>query len=94
MTEERRTETVDEAGNTHTHTTVIHDEPRRGGASWVLLLVLLVVVVAGIYLLTQMGNSQVARDTAIADAANNVGDAAQQVGEAAQDVADDVTNAE
>lgn len=95
MTEERTTETRDPEGNLHTHTTVVHDEPRRsGGSTWVLILLVLVALVVGIVLFTQMGNSEIARDTAIADAANQVGDAAQQAGDAAQDVADDVTNNE
>ncbi len=95
MTEERITETRTPEGNTHTHTTVVHDEPRRsGGSGWVMVLLLLVVLVVGFVIFTQMGNSEMARDTAIADAAGQVGDAAQQVGDAAQDVADDVTNNE
>ncbi len=93
MTEERITETRDPEGNTHTRTTVIQDGQRSGGgSSWVLILLVLVALVVGLVLFTQMGNSEIARDTAIADAANQVGDAAQQVGDAAQDVANDVTN--
>lgn len=95
MTEERITETRDPDGNIHTHTTVVHDEPRRsGGSGWVIALLILVALVVGVVLFTQMGNSEMARDTAVADAAGQVGDAAQQVGDAAQDVADDVTNKE
>ena len=95
MTEERITETTTPEGNTHTHTTVIHDGERRsGGSGWVMVVLLLVALVVGYVLFTQMGNSEAVRDTAIADAAGQVGDAAQQVGDAAQDVADDVTNNE
>ncbi len=95
MTEERITEVRTPEGNTHTHTTVVHDEPRRsGGSGWLVALLILAALVVGFVLFTQMGNSEAARDTAIADAAGQVGDAAQQVGDAAQDVANDVTNNE
>ncbi len=95
MTEERITEVRTPEGNTHTHTTVVHDEPRgSGGSGWVVALLILVALIVGVVLFTQMGNSEMARDTAIADAAGQVGDAAQQVGDAAQDVANDVTNNE
>lgn len=94
MTEERITETTDAEGNTHTRTTVITDEPRKGGGSWVFLLILAVAVVAGIIIFTQMGGAEVAKDASIAEAASQVGDAAEQVGDAAQDVADEVTDGE
>lgn len=93
MTEERITEVETPDGNTHTHTTVVTDQPRRsGGSGWVIALVLVLAVIAGIYFFNQMGGAEAAKDTAIADAANQVGDAAQQAGDAVDRVADDVTN--
>ncbi len=94
MTEERVTEVETPEGNTHTHTTVVHsDEPRRGGGSgWVIALVLVLAVIAGVYFFTQMSGAEVAKDTAIADAAGEVGDAAQQAGQAVEDVANEVTD--
>lgn len=90
MTEERITETETPAGNVHTTHTVIHDDaPRSGGSSgWLIALVLIVVAVVGFYLFSQQSNSEVARDNAVAKAADQVGDAAQNVGEAAKDAVD------
>lgn len=95
MTEERITEVETPSGNVHTTHTVITDEPSksRGGAGWLIALVLLAVAIAGIYIFSQQSNSEIARNEAIAgaadsvsDAANNVGEAAQNAGEAAKDV--------
>lgn len=90
MTEERITETETPSGNTHTTHTVIHDDaPRSGGGSgWLIALVLIVVAIVGFYLFSQQSDSEIARDNAIAGAANDVGEAAQNVGEAAKDAAD------
>lgn len=94
MTEERITETTDAAGNTHTTHTVISDgETRRGGTNWVLILLVLAVAIVGIFFVAQMNSAEVAKDNAIADAANEVGEAADQVGEAAQNVGEAVENA-
>jgi hypothetical protein len=93
MTEERITETRDPAtGDTHTTHTVITDgEPRSGGSSgWVIAIVLIIAVIAGFFIFSNMSGSEVAKDTAIENAANEVGDAAQQVGDAAQDAADNL----
>lgn len=93
MTEERITEVRTPEGDTHTtHTTVISDEPRSGGSGWVIALVLIIALVVGIWAFTSMGGAEVAKDDAIAGAANDVGDAAQSVGDAAQDAADSVAN--
>ena len=91
MTEERVTEVHTPDGNTHTtHTTVVTDEPRGGGGSgWVIAIVLILAIIVGIWAFSTMGGSEMAKDDAVADAANNVGDAAQQVGDAAQDAAAD-----
>lgn len=93
MTEERITETRGPDGNTHTtHTTVVSDEPRSGGSGWVIAIVLLLAVVVGVWAFTQMGGSEMAKDNAVADAANEVGEAAQSVGDAAQGAADSLNN--
>lgn len=94
MTEERITETTDAAGNTHTTHTVVSDGERRGGgANWALLLLVLVVAVVGIFFLTQMNSAEVAKDNAVAGAADQVGEAAGQVGEAAQNAGEAVEDA-
>lgn len=96
MTEERITEVRDpDTGSTHTTHTVITDGDRRsggGGAGWLIAVVFVIAIVAGIFIFSGMGNSEAAKDNAVAEAANNVGEAAQQVGDAAQDAADSVTN--
>ena len=94
MTEERITETRTPDGNTHTTHTVVTDEPRRsGGSGWAMVLILLAVAVIGIVLITQMGGAEVAKDDAIANAANEVGEAAGAVGDAAQDAGEAVEDA-
>ena len=92
MTEERITETRTPEGNTHTHTTVVTDRPRSGGATkWIGLLVLIVLGVAAFLLFSQMSDSEVAKDNAVAGAAAQVGEAAGQVGDAAEQAVDEVT---
>lgn len=88
MTEERITETRTPTGETtHTHTTVITDERRSGGAGkWLLLVVLIVAAIAALFIFGQMGEAEAAKDTAIADAAGDVGEAAGEIGEAAGQV--------
>lgn len=92
MTEERITETEGSAGETHTTHTIITDreEPRRsgGGAGWMILMVLVIVAVAGFFLFSNMSDSEVAKNNAVAEAANQVGDAAQNVGDAVKDATD------
>jgi hypothetical protein len=94
MTEERiiRTENPDGTTST-THTTVINDGERDGGAGkWFLLLILAIAIAAVIYFISMGSNAEIAKDTAITDAANQVGEAAGQVGEAAQDAAGALDN--
>lgn len=90
MTEERITETQTPSGNTHTtHTVVTGDgERRRGGAGWLIALVLILAAVVGLYLFSQQSNSEIARDNAVANAAESVSDAAGEVGDAAQRAVD------
>ncbi len=97
MTEERITETTDAQGNMHT-THVIRDSDTHtsggGAAKWVFLIIIAAAVAIGAYVLTQGSSAEIAKDNAVAGAADDVGQAANQVGEAVQDVADDVTTAE
>jgi hypothetical protein len=94
MTEERITETTDAAGNTHTTHTVVSDgATSRGGTNWGIILLVLVVAIVGIFFLTQMNSAEVAKDNAIAGAANEVGEAAGQVGDAAQNAGEAVEDA-
>jgi hypothetical protein len=91
MTEERITETRTPEGNTHTNTTVVTDQPSSGGgAKWLGLLALIVVGVIAIVMFNQMSDSQIAKDSAVADAAAEVGAAAGQVGDAAEDAVDKI----
>lgn len=92
MTEERITKVRDPDGDTHTHTTVVSDERRSGGGTWLIALIVLIALVVGVWAFTQMSGAEVAKDTAMTDAANSVGNAADQVGDAAQDAADSVAN--
>ena len=92
MVEERVTEVETPSGNTHTHTTVVSDGERSGGATWVIVLLLVVVAAVAIWFFSGMSGSEVAKDNAVAEAAGEVGDAANQVGDAAQEAADSVTN--
>ena len=96
MTEERTTRVEAPDGNTHTTTTIVRDGPAEsgGGMKWILVLVAIVVIGIGIYAFTGMNDAQIAKDTAIADAANSVGTAADKVGNAVEDVADEVTGDE
>lgn len=101
MTEERITEVNTElpTGNTHTHTTVVRDgETSSGGTKWGLILVLIALGAGALFVFSQMGSAEAAKDTAVAEAAadvgnaaNEVGDAAQNAGEAARDAADNLT---
>ncbi len=92
MAEERITQVETPTGS-HTHTTVVSDRPRSGGgAMWLVALLLLVVVAFAVFYFSGMSGAEVAKDNAVAEAADDVGNAAQQVGDAAQDAADAVTN--
>lgn len=70
------------------HTIIVETPSRRGGGSgWVIAFVLIVALIAGVVFFTQMSNTQSAKDTAITNAAQDVGQAAQNVGDAAQEAA-------
>ncbi|MBT8427118.1 MAG: hypothetical protein KJO02_03725 [Erythrobacter sp.] len=94
MTEERITETTDAAGNTHTtHTVVTDSEGRSGGTSWGLIIILIVLAIGAFVVFSQMSDAEIAKDNAVAGAAEQVGDAANQVGDAAQNAGEAVEEA-
>lgn len=88
MTEERITTTETPDGNTHTTTTVVHDDARGGGTKWGLLLGLIVLAVVAFVVFSQMSDAEIAKDEAVAGAADSVGNAAENIGQAAQNVGD------
>lgn len=89
--EERIIETRTPAGDTHTHTEIVRDAPARsGGAGWLIAIVLIVALVVGAFLFMQNSSSEVAKDNAIAGAAESVGNAAESVGDAADQAADSI----
>ena len=92
MTEERITETRTPEGNTHIHTTIVTDRPRSGGGcKWFGLLALIVVRAIAVLVMTRLSDSEVAKDTAVADAVAQVGEAVGQVGDAAEAAVDKVS---
>ena len=96
MAEERITTVEPNDGTpTTTHTTIVRDaEPRSsGGSGWIIAVVLILALVVGIVLFTQMSGSELAKDNAIANAADEVGNAAGAVGNAAGQVGNAVENA-
>jgi uncharacterized membrane protein len=89
MTEERTDHVEMPSGNTHTTTTIVTDEPKRSGISgWFLMFVVLLAVVVAIWVFVGSNNSEIAKDNAIADAAERVGDTAEDVSNAAAQVGD------
>lgn len=89
---ERITEVETPSGNTHT--TVVSDGERSGGGgtTWLLVIVVLLIAAVGVWFVSGMNQSEVAKDNAVAEAASDVGNAASQVGDAAQQAADNVSN--
>lgn len=69
-------------------TTVVETGSRSSGAGWAIAAILVVALVAGIFFFSQMSGSEVAKDNAVTNAAENVGAAAKDVGSAAKDAAD------
>lgn len=94
MTEERITETRDIDGNTHTHTTIVRDDPERssgGTFKWIVLLLVLLAAALVLWMFSQAANSEVVKDEAITQAAGQVGNAAEQAGDAVESVAGEIT---
>ena len=56
-------------------------------------MVLIAVAIVAIYLFSQQNGAEVAKDNAVAEAADNVSDAANSVGEAAQNAGEAVNDA-
>ena len=94
MTEEHITEQRAADGTTHTTTTVIRetDPPGKGAGPWLVIVTLVGLAIIGLLVFSQFSQSEIAKDTAVAEAANKVGAAAEQVGDAAQDAADEIAN--
>lgn len=90
MDQERITETIDQHGNTHT-THVVGERRSGGGTGWLVALVLVLGLVIGAVLLTRTNNAEIAKDIAIAEAADDVGAAAERAGAAVEDAANRVT---
>lgn len=69
------------------HTTIIEtpSRERSSGAGWVIAIILIVALVVGVVLFNRSQGSDVAKDNAITNAANQVGAAAEKAGNAAQD---------
>ena len=88
MAEEHTTIHERADGSVDRTTVVSNGERTSSSSTWVWLLIALLVIGVGIYFATQMTGAEVAKDTAITDAAGEVGEAAQSVGDAAQDAAD------
>ncbi len=94
MTEERITEIRDDDGAVHTHTTIIRDpEPaKRSGMGMIGLLVLVAIIgAAALLIFNQMGEAEAVKDTAITEAAEDVGNAASQVGDAVEQGVDNLS---
>lgn len=93
MTEERTTTYETPDGGSHTTTTIVTDAPSRsrGAGLWLIAIVLLVAVIGGLYVFSELGGAEAAKDNAVASAADEVGNAASQVGEAADRAADSLT---
>ncbi|WP_230280954.1 hypothetical protein [Croceicoccus sp. Ery15] len=94
MTEERITRVETPEGNTHTTTEVIRDtEPQRSSGKGMMLLVLVVIIaLVGGFVLMQGQDAEIAKDNAIANAADSVGNAADSIGNAADKAADKIAN--
>lgn len=90
METERETEVTENAASTPSHSTTTIIREKRGSGGIVLAVVVVLGLVVGGFLYMQAQNSEVMRDAAIADAAQQVGDSAQQAGEAIENAANKV----
>ncbi len=82
------TEHIVETGTTEptTRTTIIRDSdaPAKGGGGiWIGLLAILILGAVAFFVFGQMSEAEVAKDGAVAEAADAVGNAADNVSEAA-----------
>ncbi len=103
MTDERITETTNAQGNVVERTierdtgpaavTVNTAPPASGGGSWAMIaIVLLFVIAVGGYFMFANSDSEVAKDNAVAEAADNVGAAAEKAGNAVEKAAEKIAN--
>lgn len=99
---ERITETTDAQGNVIERTierdtgptpVTVNTAPTSGGGfGGIMIAILLLVLVAGGYFLFANSDSEVRKDDAIAEAADNVGAAAQKAGNAVEKAAEKIAN--
>ncbi len=93
MTDERTTITRDDAGNSHSTTTIVSDDRRSGGSGmWLIGILVLAALGAIAYFVAQGTAAETAKDNAIGDAAAQVGSAAEQVGETVENVGNSVAD--
>lgn len=99
---ERITETTDAQGNVIERTierdtgptpVTVNTAPASGGGfGGIMIAIILLVLVAGGYFLFANSDSEVRKDDAIAEAADNVGAAAQKAGNAVEKAAEKIAN--
>lgn len=103
MTEERITETTDAQGNIVERTierdtgpaaVTVNTAPASsgGGSGALIAIVLLFVIAVGGYFMFANSDSEVRKDNAVAEAADNVGAAAEKAGNAVEKAADKIVN--
>ncbi len=101
MIDERITETTDVNGNVVERTiereptaspVTVNTAPQSGGGfGGVFIAILLIAAVAIGYFLFANSDSEVRKDNAVAEAADNVGAAAEKAGNAVEKAADEIT---
>ena len=84
MAQERIIETLNNDGEPVSRHIVITEGSDRSGRIW-LVLVLLAAIAVALFAVDRYSSAEITKDTAIAEAANEVGEAADQVGNAAQE---------
>lgn len=102
MIEERITETTNDQGNVVERTieretapapiTVNTAPASTGGSTGFIFVILLLALVVGGYFFFANSDSEVRKDDAIAEAADNVGAAAEKTGNAVEKAADKLAN--
>ncbi len=69
-------------------TIVVTEGKSSGTNGWFVMFTVLAAVLVGLWAFTQLGGAEMAKDNAVADAAEEVGRAAGEVGDAARDIGD------
>lgn len=72
-----------------THTTIVRE--KRGSSGFVVIALVIIALLAAGYFFMRSQDSEIVRDAAITDAANQVGESAQKAGAAIENAADRVT---